>query len=183
MKKFLFLYPFLTYTLLLAYTYNDLLIKTQASIFPKIILLDRNLPMKLINDTIVLSIIYEKDDLFTAQNIKTIIEESFSNNIDGYGLQIQLIEVSQLSQATHATAFYVLNLSDEALKKVTKIAEQNHIMTFSYDLNNLRKGLLFSISMEQSTTFYVNKDNLHNEKVDFVAPLLQMVKFIDKENS
>ncbi len=183
MKKFLLFYSIVTSTFVFAYTYNDLLIKTQASIFPKIILLDKNLSMKLINNTIVLSIIYEKDDLLTAQNIKNTIEENFSDNIDGYRLQIQLIEVSQLSQATHATAFYVLNLSDESLMKVTKIAKQKHIMTFSYDLNNLQKGLLFSISMEQSTTFYVNKENLHNEKVDFVAPLLQMVKFIDKENS
>jgi len=183
MKKFLFLYPFLTYSLLLAYTYNDLLLKTQASIFPKIITLDKNIQTKLINNTIVLSIIYEKDDFFTAKKIKDIIENSFADTIEGYALKVNLIEVSQLSSTIQATAFYVLNLSDNALQKVAQIATHNHIMTFSYDLNNLRKGLLFSITMEQSTTFYVNKENLQNEKVDFISPLLQMVKFIDKENS
>jgi len=178
--KILLLCIFLVHSVY-AYIYNDLLVKTQATIFPKIILLDQNLSHKLQDGTIVFAIVYEKDDLYMAQSIKKMMEKSYDHLLDGYPFQIELLEASQIGEITKkVTAFYVLHLCEQAIVEVSKVASSKHIITFSYDLDNLRKGLLFSVAMEQSPTFYINKKNLYAENVNFVPPLLQMVTFIDR---
>jgi hypothetical protein len=62
-----------------------------------------------------------------------------------------------------ATVIYALN-SDKYIKQVAKIAKQKGIITFAYDINNLKNGLLFSLVLEKSTILYLNKENLNTQK-------------------
>ena len=180
MKKIISSYLLLV-SLAYGYEYSDVLLKAQASIFPKIMLLDKKIEDKLINGQIVYTIAYDQDDYNTAVEIRKFIDINHEGHFDEYSYKINLVEFSDISVKTEASAIYVLN-SDKNIKKVAQIAREKGIVAFSYDINNLKKGLLFSLMLEKSTVLYLNKENLYSQKVDFIDSLLQMVKFIKTDN-
>lgn len=179
MKKILFLYLTLL-SFAFGYNYDELILKAQASIFPKIILLDKKIEDKLIDGKIVYTIVYNKTDHHTALSIEKFINNNFNGTLDKYNYKINLVEFTNFSNETEASAVYVLNL-DEHIEKIADIAKDKGIISFSYDINNLRKGLMFSLVIEKSTVLYLEKDNLYTSKIDFIDALLQMVRFVEKE--
>jgi hypothetical protein len=180
MKKIIFLCLIIV-NIAYGYSYNDILLKAQASIFPKIMLLDKKLGNKLVDGKIVYTIAYNNSDLHIAQEISEFIDKNFEGYFDKYHYRINLVEFSNLSKETNASAIYSLN-SEEHIDKVAKIAKEKGIIAFSYDIQNLKKGLIFSLMLEKSTVLYLNKEDLNKTKIDFVDSLLQMVRFIDKNN-
>ncbi len=169
-------------SLAFGYNYSSVILKAQSSIFPKIMLLDKKLEEKLINGKIVYTIAYDKSDYHTALHISELINEKYKGKFGKYEYRIDLVDFADISANTEATAIYAL-YSDEHIKKVSSIAKDKGIVSFSYDIDNLKNGLLFSLMLEKSTVLYLNKDNLYINKVDFVETLYQIVKFIDKNNS
>ncbi|WP_415395815.1 hypothetical protein [Sulfurimonas sp. CS5] len=180
MKKIIF-FCLIMVNVSYGYSYNDILLKAQASIFPKIMLLDKKLENKLIDGKVVYTIAYDESDLHIAQEISDFIDKNFEGNFDKYLYKINLVEFSDLSNDTETSAIYTLN-SDKYIDKVAKIAKDKGVIAFSYDIENLKKGLLFSLVLEKSTVLYLNKEDLNKTKIDFVDSLLQMVRFMDKNN-
>ena len=178
MKKILFLYLTLV-TMAFGYNYSDVVLKAQASIFPKVILLDKKIEDKLVDGKVVYTIVYNESDYLTALSIEEFINKNFKGHLDKYEYEINLVNINNFSEDTKASAVYVLNL--EYIEKVATIARKKGIISFSYDLNNLKKGLMFSLVIEKSTVLYLEKDNLYTKKVDFVDALLQMVRFIEED--
>ena len=168
-------------SLAFGYTYKSVLLNAQVSIFPRIILLDKEVEKKLINSKVVFTVVYEDRDRDTAQDIADKIDESYKGKFGDYEYIINLVKFSDLTTATKATAFYTLN-SSQHIVKVVKIAKEKGVAAFAYDTNNLKHGLLFSLVLEKSTVLYLNKDSLLDNKIDFVDSLYLIVKFIDKDN-
>ncbi|MBU1215809.1 hypothetical protein KJ870_11155 [bacterium] len=179
MKKILFLYLTLV-SLAFGYNYDDVVLKAQASIFPKIILLDKKIDNKLIDGKIVYTIVYDKTDYLTALSIEKFIDKKFQGYLDTYSYKINLVDLENFSEKTEASAIYVLNLK-EHVERIATLARKKGIISFSYDLNNLKKGLMFSLVIEKSTVLYLKKENLFTKKIDFVDALLQMVRFVDQD--
>ena len=179
MKKILFLYLTLV-SMAFGYNYDDIMLKAQTSIFPKIILLDKKIENKLIDGKIVYTIVYDKKDYSTALSIKEYINKNFKGHLGTYDYIINLVDFASFSEKTKASAIYVLNLK-ERIEKIATIAREKGIISFSYDVNNLKKGLMFSLVIEKSTVLYLEKENLYSKKIDFVEALLQMVRFIEKD--
>jgi len=179
MKKIIFIY-FLFLNIAFGYNYDDVLLKAQASIFPKVILLDKKIEDKLIEDKIVYTIVYDKIDYLTALSIKNFINKNFQGQLDKYNYKIDLVEINDFSEETEASAIYVLNLN-EHIEKIAVIAREKGIISFSYGINNLKKGLMFSLVIEKSTVLYLKKENLYTQKIDFVDALLQMVRFVETD--
>ncbi len=165
-------------TILQAYSYDDVLLKAQASIFPKIMLLDKKIEEKLIDGEIIYTIVYDQQDHDTAKEIKKFIDENNNGFFDKYAYKINLVKSSELSSLTQTSAIYALITSQNS-KKIANIAKEKGIISFSYDINDLKNGFLFSLMLEKSAVLYLNKANLYTNKVDFVVSLLQMVKFVD----
>lgn len=180
MKKTLFL--LLTFVnLVFAYNYDDVLIKAQAAIFPKVILLDKKIEDKLVDGKIIYTIVYDKTDYMTAEYIKIFIDKKFKDHLGVYSYEINLVDIEEFSMQTPSSAVYMLNLTKD-VEKVANIANAKGVISFSYDINNLQKGLMFSLVIEKSTVLYLTKEKLHSKKVDFVDALLQMVKFVEKSD-
>lgn len=178
MKKIIFLLlVFVNFSY--AYSYNDLLLKAQASIFPKILLLDKKIKEKLIDKKIVFTIVYDQSDYLTALEVKKFIDEEYQGYFDEYSYKINLVEFLEFSETTEASAIYVLN-SDKYIKKSAELAKNKGVVSFAYELDNLKKGLMFSLVIEKSTVLYLKKENLYTQKIDFVDSLLQMVRFVDQ---
>ncbi|MDD5372284.1 MAG: hypothetical protein PHO62_02535 [Sulfurimonas sp.] len=181
MKKIILLF-FIFINFVYAFSYNDILLKSQASIFPKIILLDKKLNNKLIDGKIVYTIVYEKDDYDTALEISKFMDAYYKGYFNEYIYKINLVEFSNLSNETEASAIYVLN-SDKYIKKTAEVAKRKGIVTFAYDINNLKNGLLFSLMLEKSSVLYLNKESLNNQAINFVDSLYLIVKFIDERSN
>lgn len=181
MKKILFLYLTLV-NIVFAYNYDDVILKAQASIFPKIILLDKKIEDKLIDGKIIYTVVYNKDDYLTALSIEKFIDKNFQGQLDKYDYKINLVEFENFSLKTEASAIYVLNQSDQ-IENIATIAREKGIISFSYDINNLKKGLMFSLVIEKSTVLYLKKEILFTKKIEFVDALLQMVRFVEKDYS
>ena len=79
------------------YEYNSLLLKAQASIFPKIMLLDKKIEEKLVDAKIIYTIVYDKDDYDTALFIYELINEKYKGRFDQYAYRINLVEFSDFS--------------------------------------------------------------------------------------
>lgn len=179
MKKIVFLYLTLI-NMAFAYNYDYVLLKAQASIFPKIILLDKKVENKLIDGEIVYTIVYDKNDYDEALKISDFIHENYKGRFDKYRYKINLVDVLEFSTKTKASAIYVLQL-DKEIQKISDIAKEKGVISFSYDIGNLKDGLMFSLVIEKSTVLYVKKENLYNKKVEFVDSLLQIVRFTESD--
>ena len=163
------------------YNYNDVLLKAQASIFPKIILLDKKVKNKLIDGKIVYTIVYDKNDYDTALQVSRFINENYKGYFGEYKYKINLVDFLNFSKSTKASAIYVLNL-EERTKEIAQSAKTRGVVSFSYDINSLKNGLMFSLVIEKSTVLYLEKGNLFNQKIEFVDSLLQIVRFTDQNN-
>ncbi|WP_455756266.1 hypothetical protein [Sulfurimonas sp.] len=168
-------------SLAFGFNYNDVLLKAQISIFPRILLLDKKIESKLVDGKIVFTVVYEDRDHDTALDIAKKIEESYKGKFEKYEYIINTMKFSDLNNETQATAFYTLNSSNN-ISKVANIAKEKGVVAFAYDTNNLKEGLLFSLVFEKSTTLYLNKDSLVANKIDFDDSLYRIVRFIDKDN-
>ena len=169
-------------SLAFGFNYNDVLLKAQISIFPRVLLLDKEIESKLVNGKIVFTVVYEDRDHDVALDIAKKIEESYKGKFEKYEYIINTMKFSDLNNETQATAFYTLN-SLNNIAKVASIAQKKGIIAFTYDTNNLNKGLLFSLVFEKSTILYLNKESLVANKIDFVDSLYHIIKFIDNDNS
>ena len=178
----IFLFFILFVQSLFGYNYDSLLLKADSSIFPKIMLMDKKIKNKLIDNKIIYTIVYDERDYETALDVKEYIENTFKKYMNGYPYAVDLVKFSQLSINTKASALYVLKSSTENIKKAANIARQKGIISFSYDINNLKYDLLFSLIIENSTILYLNKEYLHTNNIDFVDSLLSMVRFIGKNS-
>ncbi|WP_345980982.1 hypothetical protein [Sulfurimonas sp. HSL3-2] len=180
MKRILFIYLALV-SLAFAHNYDDVLLKAQASIFPKILLLDKKLDNKLIDGKIVYTIVYNNSDYNVALEIGKYIDLKYKGYLDTYSYTLNFVECSKFSEDTKASAIYILNVNG-CVKKIADIAKEKGVISFSYDIMDLKEGIMFSLLIEQSTILYLNKDTLGTQKIDFVDSLLQIVKFMDSSS-
>ncbi len=174
MKKFLILLVLLV-SALHAYSYNELAIKAQSTIFPKVLLLDKKLTDKLVDGKIVFTIVCEARDLPIAQKLRKSMKAQYDSHLAEYALEIKVMLFSEFTDKTKATAVYLFN-SDTDIERVTRLAKSSGYMTFAYDIINLQHGVLLSLIVEKSTVLYLNKKGLSTHDVDFVEPLYQIVK-------
>jgi hypothetical protein len=174
MKKFVLLF-LIFQGIASAYSYNALLLKAQAAVFPKMLLLDKKLSEKLINGKIVMTIVYEEHDLFSALELKKLMIDNYGETLEKYPFEIKMIEYSDVSAQMRSTALFLLN-SERDLSQLASRAMANGVITFVYSNADLRKGFLFSLVIEKSTVIYLNKRVLQHLDVDFVDALYQIVR-------
>ena len=73
--------------------YNSLLLRAQASVFPKIILLDKNIHSKVSDGVISLNIIHNEQETEYAQKIKKLMDEKYKNSIGSYKFVVNLTNI------------------------------------------------------------------------------------------
>lgn len=169
---------FLLVGTLFGYSYNELLIKAQNAIFPKILLLDKNLDQKLVDGEISYTIVCETSDYHTALALKEQMDKRYRQRLGGYPFKVRVVRFEEFTAQNRTTALYVLN-SENDIDNVTRLARESGIITFAYDMAKLKEGVLLSLVVEKSTIIYLNKNSLPDYNIDFVDSLYQIVKFME----
>ena len=162
-----------------AYDYDPLLMRAQASIFPKIILLDKDLNSKLENNQIVIEILHTPMEKDIALNIKMLIKNQYKSNLGTKQLIVNLKSFDLFDQSNQVTAYFILKGESDIHNKITSHAANNQRLVFSYDYKDFERNTLISVLMKEKTYIYLNKSAIHDYDIKFLPLFYKIVKVIE----
>lgn len=162
------------------FNYNPLLLKAQASIFPKLFMLVKEPQRLLVNKDIVFAIVHEAEDAESASKLKLLMDEQYEGRLEGYPLRIVLMEYEKLDERLEASAVIALH-SERFIHGLAQLVLKKKIISFVGDAVHLKEGFLFSLNLERSTVIYMNKPMLPHYGVEFSDTLYHVVRFFDED--
>lgn len=174
----LLLLSILLSTALFGVSSNPLLLRAQASIFPKLILLAKKPRNFLVDGSIIFVIVYESQDAITAGKLKELMQEQYHGQIEGFPFKVILIQYSDLDKTVEASAIMALH-SDKHIEEPARLAIDKKCISFVEDAADLNKGYLFALNLERSTVIYMNKPMLPDYNIEFSNTLYRVVRFFD----
>jgi len=167
---------------LFACSYDDTILKIEAKLFPKIALLEQNI-QKSQSKFLTITIFANEIDRVTAYNFKKTIEMNYPQEFSGKRIQVNVRQFS-LKSVQKVDAIIILNHTQKKIKEITKWANENAIVSFSYDPYDLENGVLASIYIGKTTKPYLNSSVMKKYNFQFNAFLLQLCKLkqINEQN-
>jgi len=159
-------------------TYDHLLLRAQASIFPKIVLLDQGLNKKTPDDEIVLNIVSSKRDAYIAQQLKKSIEDKYGSSLGNKKLTVSITTFEEFNETTLATAYIVLQSSESLIKKVVAYASRHERIVFSYSYSNFIYDALISLHVKEKAYVYLNKSAIQLYGIEFLPVFYKITKII-----
>ena len=130
----LLLFLIFAYSSIFANSVYDLnLLSLQSKVFPKVVLADNDINEKVVDNKIVLTILYEEIDAHIAYTFKKMIEQNYPKLKD-FEVTLRLLQYKDFSQKTQLDTAYIFLLGKE--KYVTEISHfitKNKRLSFSYD--------------------------------------------------
>jgi len=162
-------------TQIFAGQYDKTIIYIESKIFPKVTLLEESvknststyLHIGIITKTIDLEIAHQ-----FAENIKSI----YPNLLRNKSLVITITQFSNSIQ-NKPDAIIVLNHSKEEIEEIASWANNNKILSFSYDPFYMQYGLVSSIYIGKTTKPYLNKQAIKKYDFSFDPYLMNLSKF------
>lgn len=153
--------------------------RAQASMFPKIILLDKDIENKAVGDEVKIEILHMKKDAMVAKRVKGLIENKYKNKLGSKTLIIELIDFSSFNFSTVATAYIVLKGDSDYHSSVTDFASKHNRLVFGYDYRDFSNNVLVSVLMKEKTYIYLNKSAIHSYGINFQPLFYKIVKVIE----
>jgi len=162
---------------LFGYEYDKLLLKAQANIFPKLILLDQDISKKVKDKEIVFCIVSHPSDRIKSVQIKKMIEDKFGNSLEEYKLNIVLKGFDEVKNSDKSNAYYILQGASKKAKRISDIAQKNRVPAFAYEPLYFKDGALISLVIHNESTIYFNKKVHKSYGINFVDIFYQVVRF------
>ena len=159
-------------------TYDPLLLRAQASIFPKIVQLDKNLAEKTLNDEIVLTIIAVSQDA-AAQKLQNLIEEKYKKSLGNRRLTVNVVSFEDYNKKPLATAYIVLQGPELLFKDIISYASSHGRIVFSYSYTDFRHNALISLLVKEKTYIYLNKTAIQLYDIKFLPVFYKITKIIE----
>lgn len=164
---------------LMAIGVDPLLLKAQASIFPKIMLLDNDISSKLDDNKLVLSIVYSDKERIKAKKLKDMIDLEYKNILGEVTFQTRLVDIKKFDKTHNAAAYYIFDASSQKMKDVISHAKGTHRICFGYNYKDFDKGILISLFVKERTYIYMNNSVFHDYKVKFTSIFYRIAKVIE----
>lgn len=159
--------------------YDPLLIRAQAAIFPKIVLLDQGLARKAHDDVITINIVYTAQDVQVAQQLKEAIEEKYGDALGGKKMVVSISSFDNFDHSVIATAYIILQGSELFFKKVVSHAVYHERIVFSYSYADFEYDALISMNVKEKTYIYINKATVHLYGVSFMPAFYKIAKIVE----
>ena len=160
-------------------TYDPLLLRAGASIFPKIILLDKSLSIKAPESEVTITIVSTSQDDDAASQLMYLIEDKYKNGLGGNKLKVNITTFDVFKEAPLVTAYIVLQGSEEQYKKVTSYASSQNRIVFSYSYTDFIKKSLISLLVKEKTYIYLNKSVVQLYDIKFMPVFYEIIKIIE----
>ena len=159
-------------------TYDPLLLRAQASIFPKIILLDKDLAKKTLDNKVVITIVSTEQDQHVAQEVKNSIEAKYGGHLGNKNLDINVITFENFNQESLSTAYIILQGTESSFDNVVSYASSHSRIVFSYSYTDFRHKSLISLYVKEKTYIYVNKATVQLYGINFLPIFYKIIKII-----
>lgn len=164
---------------LFAKGYDSLLMRAQASMFPKIILLDKDISSKILNGTVSLKIIYNDDEQSQAKEFKQLIETQYQGKLGDFHLNTEMAHINDITTSDNATAYMIFSMTGNKKYSFVQNAAKHHRICFGYDYKDFDQNILISLLMKEKTYIYLNKSSLHNYDINFIPVFYKIVKVLE----
>ena len=169
-------------TSILALSINDSLLKIQATLLPKICLMDYKFKDKAKNNHIVIDILYDDSEYKNAHSLKDKIESKYKDGIKSYTIKVRLINYKD-SLDSKTNIFYLFPTNIQSIKKVTKKAFQIKALTFSYLEEDLEHGVMISLNIGNKTRPVLNLRAIKSNDITLRPILLKISKIYNDKDS
>ncbi len=164
---------------LMAISIDPLLLKAQASIFPKIMLLDTGISNKTNEKKLIFSIVYADKERSSAKRLKKMIESEYKDKLGELGLEVRLDEIKKFTSKNDAAAYYIFDASSPEVNKVVSHAQKRNRICFGYNYKDFGKDVLISLFVKERTYIYLNKSVLSEYQVKFTPIFYRIAKVIE----
>ena len=158
--------------------YDHLLLRAQASIYPKIILLDQDLKNKLHDGSIVITIVSNDQDMIVANEYREYMLEKYPEKLDDKKIIVNTTTFDNLDKQPLSTAYIVMRGSDGLFKKVADYASSHARILFSYGRSGLESDALINLQVKEKTYIYVGKDSVKKYGINFMPVFYKVVKIL-----
>ena len=159
--------------------HDPLLLKAQATIYPKIVMLDKDLEDKIKEDTIVIAIVTEKGGHDSAVAMKNLIDQEYKSNLGEKNLTIRTQFFEEFNNEDPATAYILIGGAIDDHYKVTQYASTHNRVAFSYDYKDIKNNFLVSLFVKEKTYIYLNKKALVDYDIKFLPLFYKIVKVLE----
>ena len=165
---------------LFALEYDPLLLRAQASIFPKIMLLDTSVSKKNLNKDLTLCVVYSEDESEQANFLKEYIDKQYKNKLGKSKFNVKLQPINNFNETdTVADAYFIFNASRDKEQEVIKYASANQKISFGYNYMDFDKDILISLHVKEKTYIYLNKSAISNYDIKFMPIFYNIVKVLE----
>ena len=159
-------------------TYDPLLLRAQASIFPKIVLLDKNLTKKISANEVVITIVSTDQDELVAQDLKNHIGAKYGRYLGDMSLRVNAVTFDDFDREALSTAYIILQGSESEFEDVVSHASNQGRIVFSYSYTDFRNDSLISLYVKEKTYIYVNKATVQLYGISFLPIFYKIIKII-----
>jgi len=159
--------------------YDPLLLRAQASIFPKIILLDKLLDQKTPNNEVVLIIVSESEKNDAELQLKSLIEEKYKSSLGNKKLTVKVFSIKDSINEPIATAYIVLQSSESVFNQVVSQAASQDRIVFSHSYTDFKHNALISLLVKEKTYIYLNKSAVQLYDIKFSPVFYKITKIIE----
>lgn len=158
---------------------DPLLLRAQAAIFPKIILLDKDLGEKTAANVVVIKIVHASAGKESALEMRRLIEKEYQNNLGGNPLRVETLSFEEFDGQAPATAYILMSGPASLHQKITQYASGLRRVVFSYDYKDMKNNSLVSLLMKEKTYIYLNKGAMQQYDVRFLPLFYKIVKVLE----
>lgn len=159
-----------------SFVYDENIMKLEAIAYPKIVFADQNISDKLVDNTIVITILYDELDILAAKQFKRYIDNEYTK-LGNYDINITLQAYTQLSSDQPLSSAYICLLSKpQTIKRVSIFLNQNARITFAYAESELDYGVLMGLTIRATTQLIINHQSLKDSRIVLDEHLFKVAK-------
>jgi len=165
---------------LFAYTYNTFLLDMEEELYPKILTFWKDLPQRVGDDRIDFLVIYDEVDANVAENICRKLTQKVKR-LRGFAFAPQAASSKDFFHIdlSSVDVVWVLKLDEEMARKIAQKTLQYSILTFVYDVKDLRYGFLIGVDLRKEVQIYINRSTLLRSRFSFVETFYQIARFME----
>ena len=163
--------------------HDNAILKVHATILPKIVFMDYNFKQKIYDDKVLITLICDRSYNSEAIKFKQMIENKYKNGINGYTIDIKVVNYENIkTDIAKSTIYYLFPISENEIRKVVKILQDSEVMIFSSDKNDLSFGSDISINIGKKIKPILNMGSLKKKNIRLHSALINISEIYYKKS-
>jgi len=147
-----------------AFSINESLLKVHATLLPKIYLMDYKFKDKIKDNTISIAILYHENEYRDAKKLKGLIQNRYRDGIKSYTVSPKLVNYKNI-QTAEANIYYLFPTRSKEIREVVKKAATSDALTFSYQRDDLKHGVMISLNVSKKIKPLLNLEAIRTHKI------------------